>query len=58
MHEMNGSWYSWSGRPNDFKKAWKHVWNLSRELGLDQKNLLFAFSINSEDLPSSDGEVG
>ena len=31
MHEMNGSWYSWSGNPEAFKKAWKHVYALSRE---------------------------
>ena len=31
MHEMNGSWYSWSGNPDDFRKAWSHVFALSRE---------------------------
>ena len=57
MHEMNGSWYSWSGNPSEFRRAWAHVFALSREAGLDRKNILFDFSINSEDLPSTDGKI-
>lgn len=30
MHEMNGSWFSWSGDPDNFKRAWKRVHGLSR----------------------------
>ena len=58
MHEANGSWYSWSGDPENFKLAWRHIWNLSREIGLTDQNVLFDFSVNSEDLPSSDGTIG
>ncbi len=31
MHEMNGSWYSWSGDPANFKKAWKRIYEMARE---------------------------
>lgn len=58
MHEANGNWYSWSGDPAHFKLAWKHIWNLAREAGLTNANILFDFSVNSEDLPSADGSVG
>lgn len=57
MHEMNGSWYSWSGKPEEFKAAWHHVYELSRKMGLSKNSILFDFSINSEDLPSTDGKI-
>ena len=53
MHEMNGSWFSWSGDPENFKKAWMHIYELSRQAGLDTSNILFIFSVNSEDLPAA-----
>ena len=52
MHEMNGSWFSWSGDQENFKKAWVHIYELSRKVGLDKSNILFIFSVNSEDLPA------
>ncbi len=52
MHEMNGGWYSWSGDPVNFKKAWKHIYELSRESGLTKMDIQFVFSVNSQDLPS------
>lgn len=58
MHEMNGSWYSWSGDPESFRRAWIRLWGLSRQYGLDDTNMLFVFSVNSQDLPSTDGSVG
>lgn len=59
MHEMNGSWYSWSGDPENFKKAWIHIYELSRKAGLDKSNILFIFSANSEDLPAlEEGVIG
>lgn len=59
MHEMNGSWFSWSGDPESFKKAWVHIYELSRKAGLDNSNILFIFSVNSEDLPSlEEGVIG
>lgn len=58
MHEMNGSWFSWSGDPYNYKRAWERVYNLSRDSGLSASQLLFIFSANYQDLPSRDGIVG
>ena len=59
MHEMNGSWFSWSGDPANFRRAWAHIYELSRSAGLDTSNILFIFSVNSEDLPSfQEGVIG
>ena len=52
MHEMNGWRYPRSSDPDNFKKARIHVRNLSRQLWLDQKNILFDMSINHRDMPS------
>ena len=52
MHEMNGGWYPWSSQPEEFKKAWIHVWNLSRYLGLTEHDILFDFSVNHRDMPT------
>lgn len=52
MHEMNGWWYPWSSNPKSFQKAWTHVRNLSRELWLDQNNILFDMSVNHRDMPT------
>lgn len=52
MHEMNWWRYPRSSNPELFKKARKHVWNLSREEWLDQFNILFDFSINHRDMPT------
>lgn len=54
MHEMNGGWYPWSSNPEAFKKAWIHVWTLSRETGLDRSSILFDMSVNAWDLPTKD----
>ncbi len=52
MHEMNGGRYPRSSNPDAFKKAWIHVWNLSREVGLSINNILFDFSVNHRDMPT------
>lgn len=57
MHEMNGSWYSWSGDPENFKRAWKRIYELSRNAGLSKENVLFVMSVNSQDLPSKDNRI-
>lgn len=53
MHEMNGGRYPWSGNPTSFKQAWRHIYQLSREAGLDQSQILFDFSTNGWDMPTS-----
>lgn len=32
MHEMNGGRYPRSSNPTQFKRAWIHVWNMSRKI--------------------------
>ncbi|MFA6256066.1 MAG: glycosyl hydrolase [Candidatus Absconditabacterales bacterium] len=56
MHEMNGGRYPRSSNPVAFKKAWIHVWKLSRAEGLDQNNILFDMSVNARDLPVKGGK--
>ena len=50
-HEMNGGWYSWASDPIYYPLLWKKIWKLSRDAKLDQKNILFDYSVNSQDLP-------
>ncbi len=57
MHEMNWGRYPRSSNPYYFKKAWIHVWELSREVGLTTNNILFDMSLNAWDLPAKDGKV-
>lgn len=52
MHEMNGWRYPWSSNPEKFKEAWIHVRYLSRMVWLDQKNIVFDFSVNHRDMPT------
>lgn len=52
MHEMNGGWYPWASDPVAFQEAWRHVWELSRQVGLTQKNILFNMSVNGWDIPT------
>jgi beta-mannanase len=56
MHEMNGGRYPRSSNPEAFKKAWIHVWNLSRAAGLTTQNILFDMSLNDRDLPAKNGK--
>ena len=51
MHEMNGGRYPRSGEPENFKKAWIHVYELARDAGLDQRQILFDLSVNGRDMP-------
>jgi beta-mannanase len=46
MHEMNGWWYPRSSDPENFKKAWIHIRELSRKLWLDKEKIAFDFSVN------------
>lgn len=54
LHEMNWGWYSRSSDPQRFKVFWKMMWDWSREEWLDNSDILFDFSINSQDLPALD----
>ncbi len=56
MHEMNSGWFPWSDDTDSFKRAWKHIHRISREVGLDQKNILFTMSSNHRDMPAEYGK--
>ena len=43
-HEMNGFWYPWSRDAYNYKRAWKHVVGLFREVGAT--NVRFLWSVN------------
>ena len=53
MHEMNWWWYPRWSKPSYFKNAWIHVRKLSREVWLDQTNILFDMSVNHRDMPTT-----
>lgn len=53
MHEMNWWWYPRGSNPTNFQKAWIHVWKLSRQVWLDQNNILFDMSVNHRDMPTT-----
>lgn len=54
MHEMNGWRYPRASDPENFKRAWKHLWELSRKVGLTKEDILFDMSINGRDMPTKD----
>ncbi|MDO8964433.1 MAG: glycosyl hydrolase [Coriobacteriia bacterium] len=56
MHEMNGSWYPWSGtangnKPAEFVKSWRRIHDIFAEEGAT--NVTWVWSINHESVPSS-----
>lgn len=55
MHEMNGGRYPRANDPENFKKARERIRNLSREIGIDNKNIQFVFSLNIHDMPALRG---
>lgn len=54
MHEMNWGRYPRWSNPEQFKQARIHVRELSREMWLDQNNILFDFSVNHRDMPTNE----
>jgi hypothetical protein len=49
MHEMNGSWYPWSGDPEAYVAAWRHIVNLFRANGT--YNAAWVWCVNASDQP-------
>ena len=54
MHEMNWGRYPRWSNPGEFKQARIHVRELSRDMWLDQNNILFDFSVNHRDMPTNE----
>jgi len=48
-HEMNGNWYPWGGRPEEYKTAYRYMVDMLRKEGLT--NVKFMWSINAENVP-------
>jgi Glycosyl hydrolase family 26 len=46
-HEMNGTWYSWSGQPTSFVAAWRHIVSVFRADGVT--NVKWVFSPNIQE---------
>lgn len=54
MHEMNGTWYPWSGvtngnSPRLYRTAWRHIHDIFTYVGAD--NVRWVWSPNAEDVP-------
>lgn len=46
-HEMNGTWYSWSGSPESFVAAWRHIVSVFRADGVT--NVQWVWSPNIQE---------
>lgn len=51
-HEMNGNWYPWGKRPEEYKKAYTRIVDIFRTEGVE--NAKFMWSINAENVPYED----
>ena len=40
--EMNGDWFSWGGKPKQFKTAWRRIHRLFRQAGADNVKWMYA----------------
>jgi hypothetical protein len=52
MPEMNGEWVAWSGNPETFKAAWKHIVDIFRAEGAT--NVKWIWAPNCVDEPKTD----
>lgn len=50
-HEMNGDWYRWSGKPEAYKRAWRHVVDIFRQEGAT--NVRFVWAPNWISVPDT-----
>jgi len=45
-HEMNGTWYSWSGSPTTYVSAWRHLVSIFREEGVANVRWVWAPNVD------------
>lgn len=50
-HEMNGNWYPWGNRPDEYVKAYQRIVTVFRNIGVS--NVSWMWCINAENLPLS-----
>jgi beta-mannanase len=48
-HEMNGDWYPWGNRPDEYKTAYRYIHDKFVQLGVS--NVQWMWSINSNSVP-------
>lgn len=48
-HEMNGNWYPWGNKPDEYTKAYKYIVNLFRQENIS--NVSWMWSINADNVP-------
>jgi beta-mannanase len=48
-HEMNGDWYPWGNRPDEYVAAYRYIADFLRREGV---NASFMWSVNAESVPS------
>lgn len=50
-HEMNGNWYPWGNRPEEYKTAYRYIVNLFQAQGVS--NVSWMWNINTDNVPYS-----
>ena len=55
MHEMNGNWYHWSGDPDLYVRAWRHIVDIFDEEGVD--NVKWVWCVNCSDSKDENGKI-
>lgn len=50
-HEMNGNWYPWGNRPEDYIKAYRYIFNFFKKSGVG--NVTWMWCTNAENVPTS-----
>lgn len=49
-HEMNGTWYHWSGNPSAYVAMWQHVRGIFDAVGFDAEHLQWMWVVNNADI--------
>ena len=52
MNEFNGGWVTWGLKPDDFRKAWRRMYNVAEQIGAAQKHI-FVWSPNFRSYPNT-----
>lgn len=48
-HEMNGNWYPWGNRAEEYKAAYRHLYEVFRQEGVS--NVVWEWSVNADNVP-------
>lgn len=50
-HEMNGTWYGWSGNPSAYVNAWRHMVGVFRQQGASNVKFIWSPNVDYGDYP-------